>query len=100
MPDPMTAERMEWIRRCNREDKARHGASWEDHGEPAERHRDELLAEVDRLRAERDAYFRSLVALVGKVSMDQVPAYYERLVPTDVLSAAAEAEQSGGGSDA
>ncbi|MER7361854.1 hypothetical protein [Nonomuraea wenchangensis] len=51
MPEPLTRERLEWIRRCNREDKARHGASWEDHGEPAERHRDLLIAEVDRLTA-------------------------------------------------
>lgn len=47
----ITPERLEWIRRCNREDKARHGGLWEDHGEPAERHRDELLAEVNRLNA-------------------------------------------------
>lgn len=39
-------------------------------------------------RGQRDRYRRSLVALVTKVEMDQVPAYFAHLVPADVLAEA------------
>lgn len=39
-------------------------------------------------RGQRDRYRRSLVALVRKVEMDQVPAYFSHLVPADVLAEA------------
>ncbi|MFI6510055.1 hypothetical protein ACIBCT_20820 [Streptosporangium sp. NPDC050855] len=48
----------------------------------------QLLSSVTFLQAERERLYASLVTLVRKVGEDQMPDYYEDLVPADVLAAA------------
>ncbi|WP_433364255.1 hypothetical protein [Streptosporangium sp. CA-115845] len=48
----------------------------------------DLLWSVEWLRAERERHRAALVALVRKVNEDQAPAYYEHLVPADVIAEA------------
>ncbi|MER7361855.1 hypothetical protein [Nonomuraea wenchangensis] len=50
---------------------------------------DKTAAEVDRLRS-------SLTALVAKVAEDREPAYYDGIVPADILDAAGLAPENGG----